>query len=146
MKEDQSAGWLLVVEDQPDLWRILELYLKRLLPHVPTIHALNAPAALTQLEQTVAAGKPLPRLVLTNLYMPKLEDGLNFLTSLQEPGSAYQTVPIIVISSSVNAGDKQQVHQRGATYFTKPISSEQWFTFFKSIQTYWPSPGIPADE
>lgn len=64
MKTNAPSGWLLVVEDNLDIWMILQALLPDALPDVEVIHAVDAPAALTYLENCTKQQQTLPRLIL----------------------------------------------------------------------------------
>lgn len=127
----------MVVEDQVDAWRLLKGALRRTLPHVLTVDAGNGPTALSYLQGCLVERRPLPRMILMDLYMPTLEDGLQLLHTLKEPTSAYHHLPVVVMSSSTDPRDRQQITQRGSSFLTKPISYADWDSFLASIDRYW---------
>lgn len=137
MTSIQSTDWMLVVEDQIDLWVLLKAHLKTVLPQVQLIHASNKPAALSCLEACLLEGQLLPRMVLSDLYMPYPEDGLSLLTSLKESSSIYGHLPIVIVSSSTNDQDRQEVNRRGGTYLAKPVDHNEWIDYLKCIRHYW---------
>ncbi|MCX6219109.1 response regulator [Spirosoma sp.] len=137
MSQDQQKNWMMVVEDQVDAWLLLKGALRRTLPHVLTVDASNGPTALSYLHGCLVERRPLPRMILMDLYMPALEDGLKLLHTLKEPASAYSHLPVVVMSSSTDPHDRQHVTQRGSSYLTKPLSYSDWDSFLASIDHHW---------
>ncbi|GAB3027146.1 response regulator [Spirosoma pulveris] len=137
MSQDQQKNWMMVVEDQVDTWRLLKGALRRTLPNVLTVDASNGPTALSYLHGCLVERRPLPRMILMDLYMPTLEDGLQLLYTLKEPTSDYRHLPVVVMSSSTDPRDRQQITQRGSNYLTKPVSYADWDSFLSSVDQYW---------
>ncbi|WP_461136616.1 response regulator [Spirosoma lituiforme] len=137
MSLNHDTNWMLVVEDQIDLWVLLKKHLKGVLPLVHLVHVANASTALSYLHSCSLEGRPLPQLILSDLYTPQLNDGLGLLTSLKEFSSGYHHLPIVIMSSSTNDQDRQEVNYRGGTYLLKPTGVEEWSEFLQSIHHYW---------
>jgi DNA-binding response OmpR family regulator len=102
---------ILIVEDDPEAARILELSLKR--ERFNTIVALNGTQGLA------AAQTQHPDLVLLDLMMPDI-DGYEVCRRIRaNPHTA--NLPIIVVSAKTQDADKQMAAQLGANgYLTKP--------------------------
>jgi CheY-like chemotaxis protein len=137
MEIGTQVDWLMVVEDQVDVWRILKGALKQALPDVPTRHAVNGPTALSHLQACLIEHKSLPRMILMDLYMPKVEDGLALLNTLKDPVFKLSHVPVIVMSSSTNPLDQQQVTRQQVSFLTKPLFHSEWNTFLASVHQHW---------
>jgi CheY-like chemotaxis protein len=143
MKLKQDTEWMLVVDDQADVWMMLQAHLRRTMPHVQTVHASNGPTALSYLQTCLVEHQLLPRLVLTDLYMPARTDGLHLLTALKDSASPYSHLSILLMSSSTDSADYQEIDQRGVPYLLKPLSISDWEEFLASIQWYW-NQSIPS--
>jgi CheY-like chemotaxis protein len=85
---------------------------------------------------------PQPDAVMLDLNLPDI-DGMDVLRSLQSCRCTAQ-IPIIVVSASVAAGDREEATTRGATaYREKPVS----YTALRSLAhdiasgTFAPGPG-----
>jgi CheY-like chemotaxis protein len=76
-------------------------------------------------------------MVLSNLYLPQLEDGLHLLTTLKEPASLFRHLPVVIMSASMQVQDRQEVNRRGGSYLPKPVSQGEWKEFVSTIQYYW---------
>ena len=138
MNFDPSRGWLFVIEDNLDIWTILKSILPRVLPDVKVVHALDQITALTyQRECAVQQNEP-PRLILQNLYLPDRTDGLDLLKHFKQPHSPYREVPIMVMSSSTDRNDINEVHRLGASFFlTKPVRIDEWSKSLHGLRHYW---------
>ncbi|AUD03442.1 response regulator [Spirosoma pollinicola] len=137
MNPNHDTDWMLIAEDQIDLWILLRAHLQRVLPDVQLVHLIDAPTALSYLQCCLIERQPLPRLILSNLYMPHLEDGLGLLTSLKEPSSSFRHLPVVMVSSSTYIQDRQEVNRRGSSYLSKPASYEEWSEFLRTLSQYW---------
>ena len=132
-----ATGWLLVVEDNLDIWAILKLLLPRALPKVQIVHAPDAPTALALLETHTSQTQTLPRLILQNLYLPERATGLGLLSQLKQADSPYHELPIVVMSSSTDQTDVDEVHRLGARFFlTKPAAVDQWMKALQGLYQY----------
>ncbi len=102
---------ILIVEDDPEAARILELSLKR--EQYKTIVALNGTQGL------IAVQTQHPDLILLDLMMPDI-DGYEVCRRIRaHPGTV--GLPIIVVSAKSQDADKQMAAQLGANgYLTKP--------------------------
>ncbi|GAB3047232.1 response regulator [Spirosoma pulveris] len=137
MNLSQETDWLLIVEDQMEVWTLLRFHLKRGLPQVPLRHLADGPTALRYLQRCRADPQPLPGMILSDLYMPHLHDGLDFLTQLKDPTASLHQLPVLIVSSSTQVRDRQEVERRGGTFQTKPLSKDDWDEFIRTIQSYW---------
>lgn len=79
---------------------------------------------------------PLPCLVLLDLKMPR-RSGLDVLRWIQEQ-AAFQTLIVIVLSSSMNKSDVDEAYQLGArSYLVKPLTLTARLELARSIKHYW---------
>jgi CheY-like chemotaxis protein len=130
----------LVVEDNDDIWMIISLMLKRQLPSVNFHRVVNAQQALDYLDKTIRQPKTLPKLILQNLYLPLLKDGLHLLQEIRTKLADYsaQQIPILVMSSSDNPDDISRAYQAGASsFYRKPSDMRHWNTYFERLRQFW---------
>jgi len=79
---------------------------------------------------------PLPRLMLLDLKMPKL-DGFQVLRILRTD-LRFTQLPVIVLTSSENPSDIKRAYELGATsYFCKPGSVEGLDEMIHVLHAYW---------
>jgi CheY-like chemotaxis protein len=123
---------LLIVEDTPDTLELLEVTLK--FKGYRVVTATNGQEALD------AIARERPRLIITDLLMPKM-DGFNLVHRLRiDP--ATRALPVIILSATYIApADKEFAAAIGATRFLeKPIVIEE---LLRSISDLLAS-GIPS--
>lgn len=118
VSEPTSTGRprILVVEDDPDLLKMLELVMRTLGDVVTATDGMDALAKLT-------AGPP-PDVVITDLAMPRL-DGLALAQRIKSmPGLA--RVPIVILTARTTPCDVIAGINAGARFYvTKPFKTEE---------------------
>jgi CheY-like chemotaxis protein len=123
MTPQQSAGHVLIVEDDPDAREALAQILLGSGYNVAT--AADGHAALLHLR-----GSPHPCVVVLDLMMPGM-DGWQFRAEqLQDPALA--TIPVVVITAVPRAEQRAAVLDI-PDYLTKPIDIER---FLETVQRY----------
>ena len=81
-------------------------------------------------------GAPLPRLVLLDLKLPKL-DGAEVLRGIRGNSRACLT-PVVVLTSSSDQRQLAQCYQLGAnSCVQKPVKYEEFWKTIQSIAHYW---------
>ena len=129
---------ILVVEDNPDQWQLIERALTLCLSEVEPVWVANPEKALDFLEDCVVVGGRLPVFILLDLYLPKREDGWNLLELLRARPAPIGYLPIVVLSSSNLAEDITESYDRGITsYVVKPTNFDQWIEYFQALKEYW---------
>lgn len=106
-----SKARILVVDDDPDLLRLVSLLLQRINVDVTT--AESATIAAQYLMQT------LPDLMILDLMMPEIS-GMDFLRQLRSH-PAYDPMPVLVLSAIIDPEQIRLALDEGADrYLTKP--------------------------
>jgi DNA-binding response OmpR family regulator len=114
--DSQTGRWLLVVEDDEDLLRMLSVML-RTLGRVQT--AQDGQEALDQLH-----GSSLPAVVVTDLMMPRV-DGLSLARQMKNDAKLAH-VPIVMLTARGRPRDIVAGINAGARhYVTKPFKKEE---------------------
>lgn len=112
-------GTLLLVDDDADDVKLtlLGFRLQRFEPHV--VVAKDGKEALEILLAGREASHPLPRAILTDVKMPRM-DGLELLRQIKgEP--RLRDIPFVVLTSSDHEADRKEAMSLGAIcYLTKP--------------------------
>jgi response regulator of citrate/malate metabolism len=138
MNFNPSYGSLLIVEDDFSIWLMLKPILPQALPDVKVVHAIDASAAMSYLQNCSTKNQTSPQLIVQNLYLPERADGLDLLKGLKQGNSAYKQLPVIVMSSSKNQDDINEVYRLGASsYLVKPTGVDEWIMSLHGLQRYW---------
>ncbi|MEW6285465.1 MAG: response regulator [Chloroflexota bacterium] len=131
-------GYLLVVEDVPDILTLLVATLKFKGYRVET--ATNGVEALEIIQ------RERPALIITDILMPKM-DGFSLVHRLRlDP--ATRDIPVIFLSATyVAPEDKEFAHTIGVTRFIeKPVDMERFFPEIDSLLTGKAEATRPLDE
>jgi signal transduction histidine kinase len=113
--EDKRAHSCLVVEDTPDIIRLVSMALR------PHFKMLSAPDGLAGLE---LAKRELPSLIVTDLMMPGM-DGFELVRKLRED-PATRHIPIVMLTARGDLEDRVTGIENGVnTYLAKPFSSRE---------------------
>ena len=111
MQELQDKGLILLIEDEPQMLRLLRIVLKG--------HGYGLVESSTGQEGLMQAATRAPDVVLLDLGLPDI-DGLEVTRRLRE----WSDVPIIVISAREQEQDKIKALDAGADdYLTKPFGA-----------------------
>ncbi len=79
---------------------------------------------------------PVPGLVLLDLKMPRTS-GFEVLEWIRRQ-PAFQSLPVVVFTSSRNDADMRRSYQKGAnSYVLKPMVFEELVAALKAIHHYW---------
>jgi two-component system response regulator len=135
-----EAADLLVVEDDP---HDAELTLRALLKAnlVSRVHVVRD--GVEALDYLLGEGdhagqqhRPLPRLVLLDLKLPKV-NGLQVLRRLRsEPRT--RCVPVVVLTSSRESSDVLESYGLGVnSYVVKPVSFDRFAESVRQVGAYW---------
>ena len=113
--EDSRAHSCLVVEDTPDVIRLVSMALR------PQFKMLSAPDGLAGLE---LAKRELPSLIVTDLMMPGM-DGFELVRKLRED-PATRHIPIIMLTARGDVEDRVAGIDSGVNaYLAKPFSPRE---------------------
>lgn len=132
---EKDKGYLLVVEDIPDILKLLDATLK--FKGYRVVTARNGEEALEAIK------KERPLIIITDILMPKL-DGFSLVHRLRI-SSETRHIPVIFLSATyVAPEDKEFALNIGATRFIeKPIDLPQ---FIKTITELVEQSGTPASQ
>lgn len=84
---------------------------------------------------TDRAAYPLPSLLLSDLKMPYM-DGFDVLAWLAARPE-FKGLPVVIITSSANAGDKEKARQLGARdFFVKPNSLSEYVNIIRNLRVH----------
>jgi CheY-like chemotaxis protein len=136
----QRSGDILLVEDNPNDAELTQRALTK--AHVANeIHVVRDGAEALEFlfgEGAYAgrAGSALPRVVLLDLKLPKM-DGLEVLRRLKSEDRT-RKIPVVVLTSSREESDLVASYHLGAnSYIVKPVDSDKFFEAVHEIGLYW---------
>jgi two-component system response regulator len=126
---------LLVEDNQEDMELTLHALKKENLAN--HIHvARDGEEALEFLHGNAESGRPLPKLVLLDLKLPKI-DGMQVLKQIKSDPRT-KTIPVVILTSSKEERDLSNGYQLGAnSYIQKPVDFEQFRETVTKAGLYW---------
>ncbi|CCH55455.1 response regulator receiver protein [Fibrisoma limi BUZ 3] len=138
VKQNFYKASILVVEDNPDHWMLIQEALGECLPEVQTVWVSTAKEAETYLADCLADQANLPKLMLLDLYLPDAGPSWTLIQKIKRPNSPYIRMPIVVFSYSNSQEDINELYRFGGTsYIVKPSTFDQWLAYFQSMRQYW---------
>jgi len=88
------------------------------------------------------AGQRLPRLVLLDLKLPKV-DGLQVLEAIRADPRT-RTLPVVILTSSREDRDRLKGYAAGVnSYIQKPVDFEQFRATVRDLGMYWMVVNVP---
>ena len=132
-----SAGQrsILVIEDQADQWKLIQLSIRRAIPSCQAVWAVDQLHALEYLNEL--AKDKLPDLILLDLYLPQRENGFEVLRAVKE-STAFKSIPVVIFSNSGSPEDISLSYQLGcSSYMIKPVEASAWSSYFTALHEYW---------
>ena len=135
-----TARSILIIEDNDDHSELMHFALKQGMPDVKAIRLSDKAETLQFLHTSYKNLKPLPEMILLDLYLPTREDGLSLLEEIQEFIIINQLarVPIIVFSYSDHREDLAASFAKQANgYVVKPPDINKWSFYFENLCYFW---------
>ncbi|TMQ66013.1 MAG: response regulator [Candidatus Eisenbacteria bacterium] len=124
MSQGQSRGRVLVVDDEPDLVRILQFGLQSA--------GYVVESASDGQEGLKKAREVKPDIILLDLMLPKL-DGYK-ICRLLKFDERFKQIPIIILSARTQEGDQALALEMGANRFvTKPYNFSEILTHVEEL-------------
>ncbi|NEU68352.1 response regulator [Spirosoma agri] len=121
-----------IVDDDQDDQYLFQVAFKRLVPPVDVKLLNDGEELLPALNQC----DTLPSLIILDLNMPRL-NGFEALKQLRAD-PVYETVPVVVLSTSSWHGDQERAMRLGANGFlTKPPSMDMLLVLFRELVQDW---------
>ncbi|MDX2245666.1 MAG: response regulator [Bacteroidia bacterium] len=133
-----QAKPVLLVEDNPADEKLALLAFRKLgIPYQIEV-ARDGEEALDYLfgNERKSGSKPYPIIIIMDLRLPKV-DGLEILAKIRENPET-QMIPVIVFTTSSDAGDIRNSYLSGANSFiSKPVDLDEFDELIEMTMTYW---------
>ena len=135
---------ILLVEDNPtDLELCMHSFRKSGLANRVGIARDGEEAVELLLGDPPGGDAPLPKLVLLDLHLPRL-DGLEVLERIRADARTC-TVPVVLLTSSEDETDRLQAYVQGAnSYLVKPVEGTAFKDLVDELSLYWLKFNRPA--
>jgi two-component system CheB/CheR fusion protein len=131
----RRAGAILVVEDDPEVRELLEIFLNR-----EGYRAAAAPDGMAALE-LVARGAVRPDIVLTDYNLPNGMSGLQFIAELRE--RFRRDIPAIVLTGDISTGTLRDIERQNCVHLGKPVKMKELTQVIQRLLTISPSAERP---
>jgi two-component system response regulator len=131
-----NATRLLLVEDDPNDVELIRLALQEFSFIRMMDVAEDGEQAIAYLLSEEAALQPLPRLVLLDLKLPKI-NGLQVLEAIRQHPRTHH-LAVVVMTSSAEEQDLEACYELGVnSYVVKPLDYRQFFEASRQVGVYW---------
>lgn len=132
---------LLLIEDSPSDAKLTMLAIAQVDAGVEVHVAQDGAAALEYIFERAAKALPLPRLVLTDLKLPRVS-GLEVVARLKTRPDT-KRIPVVVFSSSREDRDLSEAYRLGVNgYVVKPSRLDDFTRTVEAILRYWLSANL----
>jgi CheY-like chemotaxis protein len=134
-----NTNWVFIVDDDEDDRFLVQQVFNQQSPD----SKLKALSNGAELLETLAESLTLPNLILLDLNMPVMS-GLETLERVRQ-NPAYESVPIVILTTSDQATDRQRASRlRANGFITKPPTIKQYNEVVLNLQRDWLSGGTTA--
>jgi CheY-like chemotaxis protein len=132
---ERTSCYILLVEDNLLDADLVRLAVQKTEAPVSFNVAQDGEEALADLKRW-ETGSPVPILILLDLKLPGVS-GLEVLKKIKTH-PRYRILPVVVLTSSNDAGDIRQAYELGAnSYILKSIDYDQFASAVVLIHRYW---------
>ncbi len=107
------SGAILVIDDDPEVRALLELFLRQ--DGHRTATAYDGPAAL----ELVAQGTIRPDLILADYNLPNGMDGIEVTAILRE--RLHREIPVIILTGDISTGTLREIASHRCIHLNKPV-------------------------
>lgn len=112
----EKQAVILIVDDKPEIAKVIKIHLST---DYEVYYKCNPIEALSWMHEG-----HIPDLIISDVYMPEM-NGHDFLLQLKA-SSLFRHIPVIVLSSMENSGERIQLLEDGADDFIlKPFNPQE---------------------
>jgi len=128
-------SYILIVDDEKDDHFFLRKALANVVPHAIIESIYDGTGALEYLNNCAA----MPNLIFLDLNMPKLS-GKETIKVIRQ-NDALKNVPVIILTTSKNEIEKNELMKLGANaFYTKPNSPSELLEIVTEVRDTWLQP------
>jgi CheY-like chemotaxis protein len=135
-----KARSILIIEDNDDHSELMNIALKQGMPEVKAIRLPDKDSTLHFLHTQYKNLKPLPEMILLDLYLPTRKEGLSLLEEIRQfiAVNNLARVPIIIFSYSDHREDLDASYAKQANgYLIKHPDIAKWAFYFENLCYFW---------
>jgi CheY-like chemotaxis protein len=136
----EKARSILIIEDNDDHSELMDFAIRQSMPDVRAIRLADRASTLEFLKTKYKNLRPVPEMILLDLYLPTREDGLKLLDEIPEfiVANNLAHVPIIVFSYSDHHEDRSASYAKQANgYVIKHPDISKWSFYFENLCYFW---------
>ena len=138
VKTNLERAKVLVIEDDPDHWFLIQRAMQQHIPEVKLTWASSPRQAVSLLEGWQGEEWEMPKLILLDLHVPQVKDGWQLLEQIKSMPLPCNRIPIVMLTSSIERHDVLRGYDMGvSSYLVKPTDFTGWLTYCLELRRYW---------
>jgi CheY-like chemotaxis protein len=135
MINDKVVSIMLVEDDEVDVMNIKRAFKKNNINN-PLYLAGNGLEALEILRNCGTDEMPLPKIILLDLNMPKM-NGIEFLKELRKDEKLHKLSVFVMTTSNKDNDILEAYNLNVAGYILKPLSMDKFMNAVATLSNYW---------
>ncbi len=133
---------MLVEDDEVDVMNLKRAFKKNNITN-PLYLAGNGLEALELLRECGTEEKPLPKIILLDLNMPKM-NGIEFLKELRKDKNLHGLSVFVMTTSNKDNDIIEAYNLNVAGYILKPLSMDKFMNSVAALSNYWQLMEFPS--
>lgn len=133
---------MLVEDDEVDVMNLKRAFKKNSITN-PLYLAGNGLEALELLRKCGTDDMPLPRIILLDLNMPKM-NGIEFLKELRKDEDLHRLSVFVMTTSNKDNDIIEAYNLNVAGYILKPLSMDKFMSAVGALSNYWQLMEFPS--
>lgn len=133
---------MLVEDDEVDIMNLKRAFKKNNITN-PLYIAGNGLEALELLRKCGAEDMPLPKIILLDLNMPKM-NGIEFLKELRKDETLHGLTVFVMTTSNKDNDIIEAYNLNVAGYILKPLSMDNFMNAVATLSNYWQLMEFPS--
>jgi len=134
---------ILFIEDDDAHAKLMKIAFEKNCAGCEIVHVKDGKEALTWLENAKENLRELPRLILLDLNIPRV-NGIEVLKVIKND-EVLKILPVVILTTSNSNTDIRNCYKENAnSYLVKPIISNEYAVLMEKIREYWINGNMPA--